>query len=105
MKKVLIVSILGLSLLAFGCGKKSVSREEALEEYAKDYYEKYILSSVTGLDIPEISLADLENSNEAGETKYDLKKFEKCEKTSYARLILKENKKDIESVELKLNCK
>lgn len=105
MKKVLILSIAVLSLFAVGCGKKKVNREAVLEEYARDYYGRYILDKVQGLDIPEISIEDLEKANKSGQTNYDLKKLDKCEKTSYARLLLNENGKDIDSVELKLNCK
>ena len=94
-----------LCVLAVGWGKyKQASYEKTMEEYARDYYQKYILDKVEGLDIPEIAISNLENANTNGGANYDLKKLEKCTATSYVRLILKENKKDIDHVEFKMSC-
>lgn len=109
MKKVLVLSVALLSLLAVGCGNSKKSKEakinQKMEEYARNYYETYILDHVEGLDIPEISIDNLENANKNGGANYDLTDLEDCTKDSYARLILKENKRDIDKVELKMNCK
>lgn len=108
-KKILILSVTLFSLLAVGCGNSKAAKQEKInqkmEEYARDYYATYILGKVEGLDIPEISIDNLENANANGGANYDLSDLKNCTKDSYARLILKENKRDIDTVELKMNCK
>lgn len=108
-KKVLVLSVTLFSLLVLGCGNNKAAKQskanEKMEEYARNYYETYILGHVEGLDIPEISIDNLENANKNGGANYDLKELEGCTKDSYARLILKDNKREIDRVELKMNCK
>ena len=73
-----------------------------MKSYATSYYEDYMMQ-VTGLTEARISIENLENVNKnEGTQKYDLSSLEKCKKTSYVSLILKDKK--IESYEYHLNC-
>ncbi len=108
MKKYAVLSVAILSLLACGCGNSKAKQskyEKTMEEYATNYYQTYILDKVEGLDVPEISVANLENANVNGESNYDMKKLSGCTKDSYVSLILNENKRDIDSYEFHMNCK
>ena len=104
-KGMVVTSAALLCVLAVGCGEgKQESYEKTMEEYARDYYETYILDKVEGLDVPEITIANLENVNANGGANYDLSKLEGCTSTSYVRLILAENGRDIDHVEFNMRC-
>ena len=104
MKKMILIGISFILCLCFtGCGDKQKKYEEVMEEYVRDYYQNY--HKVTGIDIPEITIANLENANKNGGANYDLSKLEDCNSTSLARLILKENSTEIDHIEFKMNCK
>ena len=110
MKKTLVFSLALVSLLMIGCGGKSKEEkakdyEAVMEQYARNYYETYILGHVEGLDVPEISIESLQNANENGGANYDLSKLSGCTNDSKVSLILAENKRDIKSVEFSMNCK
>lgn len=101
MKKMLL-SILLVGLILFtGCENKEQTINDAMKEYTTDYYETYIKGKNLGIDIPEITVANLKA---ALERDYDMKKLEDCTDSSYATLIL-DNDENIKSIELHMNCK
>lgn len=108
MKKGLIVSLALISLFAVGCGKskeeKAKEYEKVMGDYAKNYFETYILNNVEGLDIPEISIQNLKDANNFG-SNYDLSKLEGCTNESKARIILDATKRGIDRMEFEMNCK
>ncbi len=108
MKKGLIITLAFVSLFAVGCGKSKKEREkeyqQVMEEYARNYFETYILNVVEGLDVPEITIQNLKDANEYG-SNYDLSKLKDCTDESKARIILDETKRGIASVEFEMNCK
>lgn len=105
MKKVLLVAVLVISLTLAGCGNqaKTEKYEKTLEEYARNYFEKYV--PVQGMSQVEIKIADLKNAVDHANADYDLSKLEGCTENSMVKLILKPNSRDIEKVEFELNCK
>lgn len=109
MKKILIVTIAVLSLLAVGCGKKAKKtegpkknpQEEAMEKYAKDYYIRFMNKYLTN---PTVSLEQIKKSKTDGYTDYDLSKLEKCKDTSYTELKLEEGTNEISGYVHHLDC-
>lgn len=102
MKKGLIISFVLLCALTAGCGNNQSKYEEAMSEYAKEHYEKYM--SGFDIDVPKVSIADLKNANEQINTKYDLSKLEKCTDESYVNIIFKAGTKEIDKFEYHLEC-
>jgi len=102
-KNLLVLFLVCLLFLTGGCGNKQEKIDKKMEEYATDYYNRYIKNYVTGLDIPEISVANLEAAVKAG-AEYEMDIFKDCTETSHASLTL-DDKGEVTDVELHMNCK
>ena len=88
MKKVLIALVSVLVLV--GCAKTDYSKlEKELADKATKYYEDYIEGKVIGINNHKITLEALANSE------VDIANFdaEKCDKASYALIVLTLNDK------------
>ncbi len=103
MKKSLILISLLCVLFVSGCGNNKKAYETKLEQYGKDYFEKYVV--VQGLDEVVISIADLKNANEKAGTNYDLKKLSKCSDDTKVKFTIEKNTKEIKETNFELNCK
>lgn len=105
MNKMLIISLALVTIFAVGCGKKEKmsSYEKAMDEYARDYYDKY-MKSVNGINEPTIYLSNLENAVNIKGDSYDMSRFEGCERSSSAIIHTKKDSKEIDSVELHMEC-
>ena len=77
-KKMILLLFIGLFIFA-GCENKQEKINNKMAEYVTDYYETYIKN-------------------------YDLVLFEDCTDSSYATLILDDDK-NISSIEFHMNCK
>lgn len=109
MKKFLIVTVAVLSLFAVGCGKKEDEKNEnkkpetevVMEQYAKDYYIKFMNKYLTN---PTVTLEALRKSKTDGYTDYDLSKLDKCKDSSYTELELQEGTNEIIGYKHHLDC-
>lgn len=92
MKKYLFIVI--ALLFVTGCGSKN-SYEETMKEYAKDYYENYMVYNENVK--PEINIEMLDKAN-----KYDMGKLSKCDKNSYVDLEV--SNKEVANYEFHMIC-
>lgn len=104
MKKLLMISIVTLSLILVGCGAKKVDYVKVMEGYSKQYYEKY-LTQVTGFDSHEISIELLKNANKVGGGEFNVKTLEECKDSSYILIYVKKDTNVITKYEDHMNCK
>lgn len=94
MKKIILITII---LLSIGCTNK---KEQLLEQYGKDYYEKH-MKMTKNINLVTITLSDLKNVSE--QNGYNLKKLEKCKSSTKITLYLDENK-NVKNHEIELDC-
>lgn len=102
MKKILLVSILTLTLLCTGCVSDE-DREKELLASAEYFYEE-CMSGIIGLDEAIVTLEDIKTAKEElKDENYKYETLEKCDaKKTRAILTLKDGK--IESSKIELNC-
>lgn len=103
MKKVLMLSMVLISLVLVGCGTKATDYSKIMRAQAKAYYEKY-QTGVTGNDIFEISLTNLKNANEKSDGDFDVKALSDCKDSSYVELFVARGTTTITKYEDHLNC-
>lgn len=102
MKKFIIV-ILSLILLT-ACTTKEEKRREIMREYAKDYYENFMIG-VDGQTINTVSIESLKIANEKAGKNYDLTELEDCDESSYVNVVVTKEDRKIKKYEYYLNCK
>lgn len=101
MKKILLVSILTLTLLCTGCVSDEDREKELLA--AAEYYYEEAMSGIIGLDEAIVTLEAIKNAKKEKEEAYKIDTLEKCDaKKTKAILTLKDGK--IESSKVELNC-
>ena len=100
MKKIIFILFLGVMLLS-GCGNKEEKYKQILQDYAKQYYEKYMIG-VNNQNQAEVTLEMLKRANEynAG---FDLSELDKCNDLTTIILNLGREKQVI-SYEFDLKC-
>lgn len=103
MKKILFVAVVTLTFFITGCGNNEKKYEKLMEEYGKDYFEKYM--PIQGFNEVEITISMLKNANENGNENYDLKKLEKCDDTTKVKFTLNPETNEIKDSSFELNCK
>ena len=103
MKKILLVSMLTLTLLCTGCVSDE-DREKELLAAAEHFYDD-CMSGIIGLDEAVITLDDIKSAKEEFKDEaYKIDTLEKCDaKKTKVILTLKDGK--IESSKVELNCK
>lgn len=102
MKKMIII-ILSLTLLT-ACTNKKEEQKEIMREYAKDYYENFMMG-VDGQTKNTISIKALKIANEKAGKNYDLSKLEGCDESSYVNVVVTKEDRKIKKYEYYLNCK
>jgi beta-galactosidase beta subunit len=106
MKKLLIIILTVSTFLMVGCANKEDKKideyKSLMEEYSKDYFEKYV---VQGLDRIEVSIDMLEKANQYGTSNYDLELLKECSKNSKVIIFFKKDSQKIEKYEHILECK
>ena len=101
MKKILLVSMLTLTLLCTGCVSDEDREKELLT--AAEYYYEESMSGIFGLDEAIVTLEAIKNAKKEKEEAYKIDTLEKCDsKKTKAILTLKDGK--IESSKVELNC-
>ena len=87
MKKNLLMIFCLTMILLSGCGKQNKYKEK-MQEYATDYYEKYM--SIIDMDEYIITINMLKNANEKVNSNYDLTMLDKCNNKSSVTIITTE---------------
>ncbi len=98
----LLIAVLIVTGCSFG-DKKMEKYQNVLEEYGRDYYEKY-QKSIINIPSFEISIENLKNANEQGEN-YNLDKLSNCNDVSKVTFDVNEESREIEKVTFEMNCK
>ena len=87
MKKLLFMIFCLSIIILSGCGKEDKYKKK-MQEYATDYYERYM----TTVDMDEyvITIDMLKNANEKVNSNYDLTVLDKCNNKSSVSIITTE---------------
>lgn len=103
MKKIITLSMIFLSLMLVGCGKKAVDYETIMETQATAYYEKLLKGKVNLVDKFDVYIWMLKNANANGNN-FDLSKLDKCTDMSYTTINYDKKTNEIISFENHLSC-
>ena len=95
MKKLLLVIPI---IMLTGCATK----EQLFEQYAENYYENH-MKMVNNINQVVVTLDDLLNAS--SEDEYDMRRLNKCQKTSKVTLNIDKTTKEITSKKVELKCK
>ncbi len=102
MKKLMLLLTVFSVIMISGCGKSKLEKyQEIMEDYSRQYYEKY--QRGINLSSLEVTIDLLKNANDKGEN-YDLKKLDKCKGSSKVIFTVDEKTRDITSVEYEMKC-
>lgn len=96
MKKRLLLLFLCVVIIS-GCGASK--QEKDFKKYALDYYQNYMQK--IDMDVYQVTISMLKNSNRLKKTDYDLNRIEDCDKDSYVNITVKNDKVNYE---VKLKC-
>lgn len=105
MKKIFALIILICVFVVTGCnlfGSKTLKYQETMEEYGRDYYEKY-QKGISTLNSFEVTIELLKNANAQG-SNYDLTKLDKCSDSSKISFTINEDTKEIKTVNFEMDC-
>jgi uncharacterized lipoprotein YajG len=95
MKKLLLVIPI---IMLTGCATK----EQLFEQYAETYYENH-MKMVNNVNQVVVTLEDIQNAS--AEDEYDMRRLNKCQKTSKVTLNIDKTTKEITSKKVELKCK
>ncbi|MFA5603625.1 MAG: hypothetical protein WDA12_02065 [Bacilli bacterium] len=105
MKKIFTLIILICVFTVTGCSlvrSKTLKYQEVIEDYGRDYYEKY-QKGISTLNSFEVTIELLKNANAQG-SNYDLTKLDKCSDSSKISFTINEDTKEIQTVNFEMNC-